>query len=192
VTVQRNVDLRLYVLQDSKVKKPEEVLLTVLDTDSWTNSPARYLWLGGGSTEAVAALRQEMQAGKLALAFFVPRGVDPSEWPRDPKKSNHTRRRYMLLGQTLDGMRVWDIRCAAQAIKALPEFRRTPLYISAGRQMAVNAAYAALFEPDIVKLELSSVPASQAEGPDYLNVLKVWDLAQLWEALGERAEMNKP
>jgi dienelactone hydrolase len=189
---QPNVDLRLFVAQDSRVKKPEKVLLTVLDTESWTNSRARYLWLGSGSDEAVTALRQEMQTGKLALACFAPRGVEPSAWPHILKKSNETRRRYMLLGQTLDSMRVWDIRCAAQAIKTLPEFKKTPLYVRANRQMAVNTAYAALFEPEIVKLELACVPASQAEGPDYLNVLKVWDLTQLWEVLGERAEVQSP
>jgi dienelactone hydrolase len=189
---QPNVNLWLFVLQDTKVKKPERVLLTVLDAETWTNSPARHLWLGGGSADVVATLRHRMQTGKLALAFFAPRGVDPSSWPRTLKKSNEMRRRYMLLGQTLDGMRVWDIRCAAQAIKALPEFKKTPLYVRAGRQMAANAAYAALFEPEIVKLELAGVPVSQAEGPDYLNVLKVWDLPQLWDLLGERAEIKKP
>ena len=94
----------------------------------------------------------------------------------------------MLLGQTLDGMRVWDIRCAAQAVKALPEFKQTPLHVRAQGPMAVNAAYAALFQPEITKLKLEAVPASQAEGPDYLNVLRVWDLPQLWTALGERAD----
>ena len=64
----------------------------------------------------------------MALAFFAPRGVEPSKLLSDPKKAIHIRRRYMLLGQTLDGMRVWDIRCAAQAIKALPEFKKTPLH----------------------------------------------------------------
>jgi hypothetical protein len=64
--------------------------------------------------------------------------------------------------------------------------------VRANRQMAVNTAYAALFEPDIVRLDLIDVPASQAEGPDYLNVLQVLDLPQLWDVLGERAEVNKP
>ena len=57
-------------------------------------------------------------------------------------------------------------------------------------EMGVNAAYAALFEPEIAKLVVADVPASHAEGPDYLNVLKVWDLPQLWAALGERADGN--
>jgi dienelactone hydrolase len=183
---QPDVNLRLLVVQDARVKKPGKVLLTVLDSESWTNSPARFLWLGGGTAQAMTALRQEMQAGKLALAFFAPRGVEPSKWLSDPKKASQIRRRYMLLGQTLDGMRVWDIRRAAQAVKGLPEFKKTPLYVSAKGQMGVNAAYAALFEPEIQKLKLTALPASQSEGPDYLNVLKVWDLPQLWDALGER------
>jgi hypothetical protein len=186
------VNLLLFVLQDPKVKRPEEVLLTVLDAASWTNSPAKQLWLGGGTPESLAALRQQMQSRKLALAFFAPRGVEPSTLLSDPKKAIHVRRRYMLLGQTLDGMRVWDIRCAAQAVKALPEFKKTLLHIRAQGQMGVNAAYAALFQPELAKLELENVPASHTEGPDYLNVLRVWDLPQLWTTLGERADVKSP
>ena len=98
----------------------------------------------------------------------------------------------MLLGQTLDSMRVWDIRRAAQAVKALPDFKKTPLCVGAKGPMGVNAAYAALFEPQIPELKLEGLPASHAEGPDYLNVLKVWDLPQLWEMLGERADAKHP
>jgi dienelactone hydrolase len=186
---QPEVSLRLLVIQDAKVRKPGKVLLTVFDAKNGTNSPASFLRVGGGTGEARAALREE--GGKLALAYFVPRGVTPDNWLSDPRKASQIRRRYMLLGQTLDSMRVWDIRRAAQAVKALPEFKRTPLEVRAKGQMGVNAAYAALFEPEIGKLKLEGLPDSQAEGPDYLNVLKVWDLPQLWEALGERAEVIK-
>jgi Acetyl xylan esterase (AXE1) len=189
---QPDVSLCLLVLQDAKVKKPEEVLLTVLDAQSWTNAPGKWLWLGGGTTEDKAGLQQEMQTRKLALAFFAPRGVEPSKWLSDPKKVNQIRRRFMLLGQTLDSMRVWDIRCAAQVVKALPEFKKTPLYVRAKRQMGVNAAYAALFEPEIRKLKLEGLPASHVQGPDYLNVLKVCDIPQVLEVLGERADVSNP
>lgn len=189
---QPGVGLWLLVAQDAKVKKPETVLLTVLDAESWTKAPAKWLWLGGGTAEDMATLQQEMRPRRLALAFTAPRGIEPGKWLSDPKKAIQIRRRYMLLGQTLDSMRVWDIRRAAQAVKALPEFKKTPLYMRANGQMGVNAAYAALFEPEIQKLKLEGLPASQAEGPDYLNVLKVWDLPQLWEALGERADMQNP
>jgi hypothetical protein len=185
---QPEVSLRLLVLQDAKVKKPEQVLLTVLDTESWTNSPAKWIWLGSGTAAERADLQQQMRTRKLALAFFAPRGVEPGTWPSDPKMATQIRRRFMLLGQTIDSMRVWDIRCAAQAVKAVPAFKETPLHVRAQGEMGVNAGYAALFEPGIQKLKLDGLPISQAEGPDYLNVLRVWDLPQLWDALGERAE----
>jgi dienelactone hydrolase len=184
---QPEVSLRLLVLRDAKVKKPEQVLLTVLDTESWTNSPAKWIWLGSGTAAERADLQQQMRTRKLALAFFAPRGVEPGTWPRDPKMATQIRRRFMLLGQTIDSMRVWDIRCAAQAVKAVPAFKETPLHVRAQGEMGVNAGYAALFEPGIQKLKLDGLPISQAEGPDYLNVLRVWDLPQLWDALGERA-----
>jgi hypothetical protein len=189
---QAGLNLPLIVAQDPKVKRPEKLLLTVLDTEAWTNSTAKWLWLGGGTAEAKSALRQEMQAGRLAVAYFAPRSVEPAKWSKDTKKSNQIRRRYALLGQTLDSMRVWDIRCAAQAVKALPEFKKVPLCIRAKGQMGVNSAYAALFEPAIQKLQLEGAPAAQAEGPDYPNALRVWDLPQLWEALGERVEARSP
>ena len=70
----------------------------------------------------------------------------------------------------------------------MPAFKETPLHVRAQGEMGVNAGYAALLEPGIQKLKLEGLPASQEEGPDYLNVLRVWDLPQLWDALGERAE----
>jgi hypothetical protein len=187
---QANVGLFLFVLQDAKVRKPQRVVLTVLDAEDWTNSPAKHVWLSGATPEAVAALRREMQFGKEALAFFAPRGVGHAAWPSQPVKAAQLRRRYMLLGQTLDGMRVWDIRCAAQALQALPQFKKTPLCVRAKGQMGVNAAYAALFEPGIGRLELAALPASHRQGPDYVNVLKVWDIPQMLELLEARAEVK--
>jgi dienelactone hydrolase len=173
----------LITLQDPKTKKPEKLILTVLDSASWTNSPDRWLWLGAPTPADYADLRRKMQVEKVALAFFVPRGVESSAKPVDPKTARHIRRRYMLLGQTLDSMRVWDIRCAAQVVKVMPEFSKAPLCVSAQGEMGVNAAYAALFEPTIQRLELERLPTSHAQGPDYLNVLKVGDIPQVLEAL---------
>ncbi len=179
------VPLRVDVLQDAKVKKPRAVLMTVLDADQWKNSPASGVWLNGLSPEAQAELLRQMQTEKMALVFFAPRLIEPSKWLADSKKAVQLRRRFMLLGQTLDGMRVWDIRCAVEALRSLPEFRNLPLEAQARGDMGVNLAYAALFEPRISKLHLKELPESQAEeGPDYLNVLKVTDLPQVLELLG--------
>ena len=185
------MDLWLLVLQDPKAKRPEEVLLTVLDTQSLDQFAGEVAVAGRGDAGGMAAAAGDADP-KAALAFFAPRGVEPSKWLSEPEESEPSPPPFMLLGQTLDGMWVWDIRCAAQAVTALPEFKNTPLYVRARGPMAVNVAYAALFQPEIAKLEAGHVPASQAEGPDYLNVLKVWDLPQLWSALGERAGVENP
>ena len=51
------------------------------------------------------------------IAFFAPRGVGLTAWSGGEKRLTKIRRRFMLLGQTLDGMRVWDIRRAIQVIQ---------------------------------------------------------------------------
>src|SRR5436853_5172683 len=87
-------------------------------------------------------------------------------------------RRFMLLGQTVDSMRVWDIRRAVQALGAIPEYRRSPITIRARRNLAADAVYASLFENAIGGLELWNLPRSHREGPDFLNVLRVLDMPQ--------------
>ena len=55
----------------------------------------------------------------------------------------------MLLGQTMDGMRVWDIRCAVQVLHSVPGADTANIGLQAAGNMAVNALYAALFQPDV-------------------------------------------
>ena len=82
----------------------------------------------------------------------------------------------MLLGQTVDSMRVWDIRRAIQALNNI-SYTNPKISVQAEGPMAVNALYASLFEP-VTDLQLWNLPPSQMQGPDYLNVLRVLDLPQ--------------
>jgi hypothetical protein len=193
--IQPGVQPVLIVVRESRNRKTEQLILTVLDSESWTNSPARSLW--GPLSEmqalktAVASFRQQLRLQKCALAFFAPRDVEPTPWLGDPKEAIHVRRRYMLLGQTVDSMRVWDIRCAAHALKELPGLKKSSLLVRSRGEMGVNTAYAALFEPSIAQLELEGTPSSHEQGPDYLNVLKVWDIPALMETLGRRVNRTR-
>ena len=92
----------------------------------------------------------------------------------DAKKQTQIRRRFMLLGQTLDSMRVWDIRQAIRALRA--KYPSAELRVEGRGTQAVNLLYASLFEPGIAGMTLSDLPASHQEGPDYLNVLRVMDI----------------
>ena len=190
VESQPGVILPLFLISDGRVKKSNHILLSILDTQDWTNSTANPLGPGTLGPEPLAALRERLQTDHAALAFFAPRLVQPTPWTSDAKTLVQIRRRFMLLGQTVDSMRVWDIRAAVQALHRLPELKPIPIWVRASGNMAVNACYAALYQPQAAKLELSRLPRSQAEGPDYLNVLRFTDIPQVLTLLQNRVELQ--
>ena len=130
---------------------------------------------------AWAELKHRLESDKITLAFFAPRGVGLTAWSGDEKKRTQIRRRFMLLGQTLDGMRVWDIRRAVQMVHFVREADTAKVELTASGRMAVNARYAAVFEPGIRKLELSALPETEAGEPDYLNVFRFVDFQRVMQ-----------
>lgn len=121
--------------------------------------------------------------------WSFPRGVFSPGTGQALPSNKRLRRRFMLLGQTLDGMRVWDIRqalaVARQVIEARPQFE-----LAARRGMSVNALYASLFEEDIQRLDLQAVPQSHREGPDYLGVLKILDVQDAMAVARARGQIR--
>ncbi|MEM9018210.1 MAG: hypothetical protein AAGC68_14445, partial [Verrucomicrobiota bacterium] len=101
-----------------------------------------------------------------------------------PQNHDH---RFALLGQTLDSMRVWDIRRGIQAIRGIEGMTEPDLWLQAEGIMAGNALYASLFEEDIHRLDLHSLPASHREGPELLNILRFTDLPTAAAIAGERS-----
>jgi dienelactone hydrolase len=199
---QPHVGLRLVVLEPRRSRRVREVVLHVLDAPQWTNWSLTFRPLfprslgalleegpppeaGGPWEEMVRALREGRPMPE-AHAWFAPRGIGWTAWPGDARKQAHLRRRFMLLGQTVDGMRVWDIRQAAEVVRG--RYRRPwpRLSLEADGGMAFNVALAALFEPAATGLRLSGVPASPAHAPDYLNLLKHCSLAEAIEAARHR------
>jgi len=132
-------------------------------------------------------VQTQLRSNRWAILIAPPRGVGPDRWSGDAKKQVQLRRRFMLLGQTLDGMRVWDARRAIQAVRSIPDLKTAPLWISARQEMGVNALYASLYEPGIAGLDLHQLPDSHRNGPDYLNVLRVLDVPQALSLAMERS-----
>ena len=124
------------------------------------------------------ALYAQVERGEISLAYLAPRGIGPTAWSGDEKTQVQIRRRFMLLGQTLDGMRVWDIRRAVEALRQPAMFGDRPVNLSGERHQAINALYASLFVGGIALLELIEPPVSHQTGPDYLNVLRFLDVPQ--------------
>jgi hypothetical protein len=127
---------------------------------------------------------------RTVVAWIAPRGIGPTAWTGDAKKKTQIRRRFALLGQTLDGMRVWDVRRAIQAARSVPELAQVPITLEGKGRAAGIALYAALFEPAVKRLDLTNLPASHRAGPDLLNVLQVLDMPQALTMAAERTEVR--
>ncbi len=185
-TSEPHVQLRIYLIEPTNVPKAQRINLYVLGEDEWRgfagNMGALFPELFPG------AAKQERGDGPVSGAYLVVRGVGPDSWQVDEKKRTQVLRRYWLIGQTLDGMRVWDVRRAIAAMKVLDPSRE--LRLSGSGDMGVVALYASLFEPGIPELWLHNLPVSHTTGPQLLNVLKVMDVPQAAAMAAEKCKLT--
>ncbi|MBO0698031.1 MAG: prolyl oligopeptidase family serine peptidase, partial [Zavarzinella sp.] len=185
---EEDVPLRLWLMTAGE-EKPKLVVLNALDEADWKEwcadlGPefAEVLQVPAPPKRDEAKFKQNrsvMEKQKWAFAAVCPRGVGPTKWaePGTPDETQY-RRRFALVGQTLDGMRVWDVRRAFQALKANPDLKDVPLWLQGKHDMAGIALYAALYEPDVARLDLWHLPSSHRDGPFLLNVRKYLDTPQ--------------
>jgi len=203
-TSQHDVTLRLYLLEDATKQEAGAVQLQVLSENPdpmWlynlrsgfgvplADEPADTSHIAN-IVSPLVSLKAQLKSSGVSLAWFAPRGVGMNAWSGDEKARTKIRRRFMALGQTLDGMRVWDIRRAVQVIHFVRDGDVAKVEINAAGQMGVNALYASLFETSVRHLELSNLPKSQTEGPDYLGVMRFTDIPQVLEAVGTKAVVH--
>ena len=205
-TSQGPIRLRLYLVEPVGVDKPKLTVLSVLDEEGWMRFLAmmrcRFEKEIAGEVPAHTGqelpepdetlfqhLRQTMASDGSVRAFVAPRGIGPTAWNPTEKKQTQIRRRFMLLGQTRDGMRVWDVRRAIQAVRSLDAVSGLPLMLRAERQAAGIALYASLFEPHVERLDLKALPATHREGPIFLNVRRYLDVPEAVAMALERSEI---
>jgi len=193
--------LRLYVLRLANDMSPRAVELNVLDESGWARMLAAMRAAGFGEilqeeapaepdSEALAELTERIRSNNVAIAFVAPRGVGPTAWFNDERKQVQIRRRFMLLGQTLDGMRVWDVRQAVRAIRGHRELGAARIALRGEGVMAGLALYASLFDAPVARLDLVDLPTSHREGPTFLNVLRVLDMPAAVAMAAERASVQ--
>ncbi len=199
-TSQPNVRLRLYLTSSAKLNEPEAVMLNVLDQQGWSK------WLAGmrvGFVNELSDLKlpepdknafrdiQEMLENlNHAVAYMAPRGIGPDAWNNNERKQVQIRRRFMMLGQTVDGMRVWDVRRGIQALRTFASFKDVPVTLTGKGKMAGIALYASLFEPEITRLYLSHLPETHRDGPTFLNVMRYLDIPQAVAIAAERSQVR--
>ncbi|MCD6050863.1 MAG: acetylxylan esterase [Verrucomicrobia bacterium] len=200
-TSQEGVELPLYCVAKGTYQGAQKVRLHVVDEKGWTNLLSGLLAYQAGKMgeelritpsikpDMLAWLRvvADMEKENAALVFLPPRGIGLTAWDPDPRKQTMNRRRFMLLGQTLEGMRVWDIKRALEVLKA--EFPDRPIQLVGERNQGINALYASLFVGGVTSVELIEPPASHMTGPDYLNVLRYLDIPQALTMVAEKSKV---
>ena len=199
---QPGVMLRMYVLRSADAGANRPVVLRVPDQVGWETflsamRPVFAAQLGdelraidGGAADEQGLAALKMAVGRETLVFFAPRGVGLTAWGGDERKRTHILRRFAQLGQTLDGMQVWDVRRAVQGAQKLPGLEKAALRIEAEGRMAGVVLYASLFEKGIAGLQLSGLPVSHQDGPALQNVLRFMDLPAAVAMAAERCEVR--
>lgn len=174
--------LQLALLMPEK-QKTTGLSVQVLDEEGWRQWAAvggEYfpgLFTGEKQSGAPAAeLLKPLRQG-TAIALIMPRGIGPTAWRKE--KETTVRRRFLLLGQSLEVMQVWDARAALAALRAQPALGPLPITLQGARSMSAIALFAALFEGGVTRLELDRLPATLANGPSFPNALRFFDLPQL-------------
>jgi hypothetical protein len=188
-TSEEGIELRLWLLTAEKVEKPSLVVLTAVNETGWQNwlrelGPAfkdvlQVNEMPEFDDEKFAQNRKALESHGWAFATVAPRGIGPTKWSEAGTPEDvHIRRRFPLLGQTLDGQRVWDVRRGLEVLRGIADLKGVPLWLQGKEDMAGVILYASLFEPDVVRLDLWHPPASHAQGPILLNVRRILDMPQ--------------
>ncbi len=182
---QPHATVRLYTLSDP-ANAASRIVLRVMDDPAWERASEIFESDPGAPEPSIHPPPPGLELpSETTLAWLVPRGIGPLRWSSDERERTHVRRRYMLLGQTLEGMRVWDVRRAIHALREqFPGIRRIELEAEA--IAGVHALYAVAFEPEVRRLHLRNLPSSHREGPHYLNILQITDIPQMIEFAGRR------
>jgi dienelactone hydrolase len=198
-TSQGAIRLRLYLAHRAGLDKADLVVLNALDAAGWNEFLATYRpafekelaeeTLPKADDEAFKQTQGMFKSFAWAMAYLAPRGVGPTAWDQTERKQTQHRRRFYLLGQTLEGMQTYDVRRAAQTLRTLDAMRDVPLWMQGRRQMAGVTLYASLFEPDVTRLDLHALPNSHRDGPIYLNVSRYLDMPAAVAMAAERSRV---
>jgi dienelactone hydrolase len=194
--------LRLYTLNRTERETPrlnELNVLTVLDNQGWNEflaqirpafeSELKDERLPAANVEAWQATKKMLEQFPWVMTYVAPRGVGPSAWDQSERKQIQHRRRFYLLGQTLDAQQVWDVRRAVQSSRSIGWLSRLPIWLQSHRTMAGVALYAGVSEPEVQRLDLYDLPKSHRDGPIFLNVNRYLDMPQAVAMAAERSKV---
>jgi len=208
---QKEIRLRMYVAHHEKLQDVSAIHVEVLAEEEWR----KYLQLGrpafagvlneelklagiAADTPVTDKMRKELEQQldhvrehpKEVYVTFMPRGSGLTILTDNERHITQTRRRFMLLGQTLAGMQVWDVCRCLQATRTLPGFGKAALQLWGKGDMASVVSLASLYGPTVGKLNLTNYPKNDKEQPDYLNISRIVTPGQILGLAALRTKVN--
>jgi cephalosporin-C deacetylase-like acetyl esterase len=201
-TSDESIRLRVFVaLTDSTIDPfaPDILEMKVLDEEGWrrflsTVRPGFEAQFPDESLpppdrEAYSKWREDLKVRTRAFAYITPRGIGATRWEQTERKHVQRRRRFYLLGQTLEAQQARDVQQAIRVLRSLEYVSHTPLSIEGHGTMAGVALYGSLFEPNIQRLDLYDLPKTHRDGPIFLNVSRYLDMPQAVAMAAERSKV---
>ena len=135
-------------------------------------------------TERQAMLDLLKQPGH-AVAVFTPRGLGANKWAGNDKKQTQIRRRFQLIGTTLETMQAWDIRRAIQLCRSIcGQDART--VVQAPPELLVETVSAVLYEPSVTRLAFPKDIDIDGEDVELFNLTRTVNIADLIRLVDSR------
>ena len=191
--------LRLYIAHYPGLEDPDLIVLNPLTQEGWVDFLAtmrpgfeaelKGLSLPPANEKAFKQTQGMFRSFKWAMAYFAPCGIGPTAWDPSAAKQKERQQQFQLLGQTVDSMRVWDVRRAMQTLRSKGGMKTVPLWLQAGGNMSGVTLYASLWEPKITRLDLYDLAPSHRNGPFFLNVRRILDTPQAVAMASERTQV---
>lgn len=172
--------LPFYVLEhDSDSQAPDRYRVELLDQADWDEISAAISDPSDADTPSILSKRMSDDPGTEVI-LFPPRGIGPTRWSDDPVVERHVRRRFLLLGQTDDSMRIYDVCRLLNAIRNEPKFHGKPIELAGRSRAAVWALYAALLsDREVFSLTLIEPPPTHGDAVTLLNVTRHVEMPQV-------------
>ena len=148
------------------------------------------------SLELVVELNSDPEKGSVATdlapvqaeAVMVPRGAGRGAWVGNEARQIQIRRRFQLLGMTLDGMRVWDVRRAIQIVRQeCPQLQELRLRAKSGTESLVLLA--TLFEEPVDVVIAPSINGNADHQPSILNLTRSMPIEMLPVLVASRSRV---
>ncbi|MEC9096902.1 MAG: prolyl oligopeptidase family serine peptidase [Planctomycetota bacterium] len=199
-TSQTGINLRMYLVHRQDLSRAKEAMIQIQGQKEWWKFLAFYQdafgdrdvlkeeWFPSQAPQGLAdfeAFRQHLLNVDVVTVLVAPRGVGRTAWDQSPRKQVQHQRRFYLLGESLGGMQVWDVRRALQALRSIEVAKKAKMTIGGEGHSAALALYAGLYE-EVAEVQLQGLADSEIDSLPLLNVSRFYSVDQILTAVASR------